>query len=84
VERIEKALEKVTGKAWSLRFDLASGATEAPKDGGVTRARKARDEAGQSPLVKRALEHLDAQIVSVEDGFGARRDEAGNPDSEES
>ncbi|MGE3808457.1 MAG: DNA polymerase III subunit gamma/tau, partial [Gemmataceae bacterium] len=28
-ERIEKALEKVTGKAWSLRFDLASGVKEA-------------------------------------------------------
>ena len=36
-----------------------------------SRYRRQRAEAGQAPLIKRAVELLGAQILHVDDGFGA-------------
>jgi len=75
--RLEQVLAKVTGAKWSLRVEAApQGTTPSPaptsEDGTaqLSRARRQRVEATQEPLIKRALEVLEAQIVSVDDGFG--------------
>jgi DNA polymerase-3 subunit gamma/tau len=76
--RAEEALRKLTGQAWGLRFEAAPGHSPAPAaakggeaDPSPSRFRRHRAEAMQVPLIKRAIEQLDAQIVHVDEGFGA-------------
>src|SRR5204862_3059410 len=76
--RIEEALRKLTGRAWNLRFESVNGAgTTRPvsavenTERSQPRYRRQRDEAEKEPLVKRALDVLGAQIVRMDDGFGA-------------
>jgi DNA polymerase III subunit gamma/tau len=76
VTRVEEALKKVTGRPWNLRFETIPGdpaAEPAPAsaDNKPSRSRRQREEAEREPLVKRAIEKLEAQIVSVDEGFGA-------------
>ena len=78
VARIEELLRKLTGRAWNLRIESVSGSAAAspPPAAAETvtsqsRYRRQRAEALQEPLVKRATEVLGAQIVLVDEGFGA-------------
>jgi DNA polymerase-3 subunit gamma/tau len=88
VTRITELLRKVTGRAWNLRFDTvtdstpesATPATDADKS--QPRYLRQRTEALQEPLVKRALEVLGAQIVHVDEGFGAAPTEPPDPQAE--
>jgi DNA polymerase III subunit gamma/tau len=73
--RIQDAIRQVTGQSWNVRVESVGG--EAPPSKTVTAEpapspyRRQRAEAGQTPLVKRALELLQAQIVHVDEGFGS-------------
>jgi DNA polymerase III subunit gamma/tau len=76
--RLEQALQKLTGQKWVLRVETGAhgpASTPAPaaadQDGTPSRYRRQRLEAAQEPLVRRAMEVLGAQIVSVDDGFGS-------------
>jgi DNA polymerase-3 subunit gamma/tau len=76
--RIEETLKKLLGKPWTLRVESVSGPAVAPPVVAETpppvtlRVRRiSRDEAEKEPLVKRAVEALSAQVVRVDDGFGA-------------
>jgi len=78
VQRIEEALRKMTGHAWQLRIEsVGSGAVAAPSEAAaeatnsLPRSRSKRAEAVQDPLLKRAVEVLGAQVVHVDDDFGA-------------
>jgi DNA polymerase-3 subunit gamma/tau len=92
--RAEEALRKLTGQPWNLRFEAAPGDAPAPAapapdaDPSPPRSRRPRAEAMQVPLVKRAIEQLEAQIVQVDEGFGAAPPESSErhpePDTEES
>lgn len=93
--QVENALKKLTGKPWNVRFEAVPGATAAAPppaadaDKTPSRYRRQRAEASQEPLVKRAIEQLGAQIVQVDDGFGAAPSEpaerpAPETDTEES
>lgn len=83
VTRILEALKKLTGRTWAFRVEAisqqaaepATSATEPDKQP-ISRYRRQRAEAIQEPLVKRAIEKLGAQIVHVDDGFGAAPSEA--------
>ena len=80
--KIEQALQKVTGRNWLVRVESgpASGngtpggaapAVSRPVESPIDRARRLREEAEKMPLIRRAMEVLGAQVVRVEDGFGA-------------
>jgi len=80
VARIEQLLHKITGQACSLRIESSSGPISAESSSGQiaeepetsqSRSRRSRAEAMQQPLVTRAMELLGAQIVQMDDGFGA-------------
>jgi DNA polymerase-3 subunit gamma/tau len=77
--RIQEAIRKVTGQSWNVRIE-STGGHSAPAqvksealDSAPSSYRRLRADASQEPLVKRALEQLGAQIVHVDDGFGATR-----------
>jgi DNA polymerase-3 subunit gamma/tau len=78
VARVEEALRKVTGQPCQFRVEGAGGdalanSTETADDPAhsQSRYRRQRAEAEQEPLLKRALEILGAQVVHLDDGFGA-------------
>jgi DNA polymerase-3 subunit gamma/tau len=75
--RIEEALRKVTGQAWNLRVEsggngaAALPASAAETENSQSRYRRQRTEVMQMPLVKRAFDLMGAQIVQMDEGFGA-------------
>jgi DNA polymerase-3 subunit gamma/tau len=80
VAKLEQVLRQVTGRAWGVRFDTSSDIPDrvvsSPRDGAETetapaRSRRQRQEALQRPLLQRATDLLGAQIVQMDDGFGA-------------
>jgi DNA polymerase-3 subunit gamma/tau len=78
VARVEEALRKVTGQSCTVRVETGGGLAAAPPvaDAPVpaalpSRSRRLRDEALQQPLLKRAMDLLGAQIVRMDEGFGA-------------
>jgi DNA polymerase-3 subunit gamma/tau len=80
VRRVEEAFKKVTGRPWSLRVEAApegGGSRQAPSGGteeaspSPSRSRQQRLNAMQKPLVKSALDLLGAQIIDMDEGFGA-------------
>jgi hypothetical protein len=94
VTRVEEVVRKVTGSAWSVRVVADGGSAAAPpaqaaadEANSQSRYRRQRAEALQEPLVKRAIDVLDAQIVQLDDGFGAGptvpSERADPPDGEE-
>jgi DNA polymerase-3 subunit gamma/tau len=76
VTRAGDALKKMTGRPWQLRFELAGTAPDADAvlieaEAAQNRYHAQRTEVLRVPLIKRAHEQLGAQVVSVDDGFGA-------------
>jgi DNA polymerase-3 subunit gamma/tau len=76
--RIADVLRKLTGRTWNLRIDSTGGpAAEKPAEASpvveapAVRPRPARTEAEKEPLVKKALDVLGAQVLRVDEGFGA-------------
>ncbi len=81
VQRIDESLRKVTGHAWQLRIDsVGSGAVAATSEAAADattsqpRSRSKRAEAVQDPLLRRAVEVLGAQVVHLDDDFGAAQE----------
>src|SRR5262249_8958198 len=75
VARIEELLRKITGQACQLRIEAVRVA-EAPASAAdaaqlPSRYRRHRAEAVQAPLLQRAIDVLGAQIIQVDEGFGA-------------
>jgi DNA polymerase-3 subunit gamma/tau len=77
VEQVERALRSVTGQACNLRIESAAGAkastTQQPSEEAETspsRYRRQRSEAMKEPLIRRAVEVLGAQLVTMDEGFG--------------
>ena len=77
VTRMEEVLRRITGQPCKVRVDVAAGSAlaKSPQPAGepvesISHYRRQRAEAGQEPLLKRAIEVLGAQIVQVDDGFG--------------
>ncbi len=79
IARTQEAILKVTGQAWNIRVESASGGSiavpmEIAESNNLPSSyRRQRADASQEPLVKRAMDVLAAQIVHVDDGFGATR-----------
>jgi DNA polymerase-3 subunit gamma/tau len=79
VARVEEVLKRVTGQSWQLRIEAISGGVSADPNSGddtvtqQSRYRRQRAEAEQEPLLKRAIDALGAQIVHMDDEFGAAR-----------
>jgi hypothetical protein len=92
VGRIEAALRKVTGRAWTVKVEapLVERPAAAGQASGSEAARPRRspkEEAEKVPLVKRALEVFGAAISRVDDAFGTavpaeREGPAGTPQEE--
>ena len=85
--RIEESLRRLTGQTWQLRIEsIGSGAGTAVPEAAVeattpqTRSRLKRAEAVQEPLLQRAVDVLGAQIVHVDDDFGAATGPADVPE----
>jgi DNA polymerase-3 subunit gamma/tau len=77
VARVEDALRKLTGRAWHLRVEPGGGeegstavVTADKAENSSLRSRRQRAEVEQEPLIKRAIDLLEARVVHVEDGFG--------------
>ena len=75
VARIQDAIRKVTGQFWTIRVEaggeeVGAARKAATLEPATSSYRRQRAEAGQEPLVKRAMDQLGAQIVHVDDGFG--------------
>jgi DNA polymerase-3 subunit gamma/tau len=78
VARLEELLRRMTGQSCQLRVEGVSGspAGETPEAADdpanpPSRYRRQRAEAVQEPLLKRAIDVLGAQIVHLDEGFGA-------------
>jgi DNA polymerase-3 subunit gamma/tau len=77
LSRTEEVLRKITGQSWNLRVETSSKdaivppAPSAEADQTLPRSQRQRAEALREPLVRRAVERHGAQIVQVDDGFGA-------------
>jgi DNA polymerase-3 subunit gamma/tau len=78
VARIEELLRQITGQACSIRLETSradgptsSGPAAEDAETSITRSRRQRAEAARQPLVTRAMEMLGAQIVQMDEGFGA-------------
>ncbi len=77
--KVEAALHRITGQAWTLRVESLAGSapavpaptTEAPKPAPARPPRNNREEAEKEPLIQRALDVLGAQILRLPDGFGS-------------
>ncbi len=94
IARVEEGLRKVTGNGCFLRIEVGGGDPAVTKaslpegaESSQSRYRRQRTEAMRVPLVKRAMEVLGAQLVDVDEGFGAAllglRDRPEVSDSEE-
>ena len=93
VARLEELLRRLTGQSCQLRVEAVSGsppgASPAAADDPAnppSRYRRQRAEAVQEPLLKRAIDVLGAQVVHLDDGFGAAptaAEPAGDGDGEE-
>jgi DNA polymerase-3 subunit gamma/tau len=79
VGRIEELLRRITGQTCNLRIE-SSGAPSPTAPSGLvaeetetsqSRSRRLLAEAAKQPLVTRAMEVLGAQIVQMDEGFGA-------------
>jgi DNA polymerase III subunit gamma/tau len=78
VARVEDVLRRVTGQACTLRFEIGGAepavspatAEEAP-EASLSRSRRLRAEAMKQPLLKRAIDLMGADILRMDDGFGA-------------
>ena len=86
VARLEELLRRLTGQSCQLRVEAVGGSPpgespEAADDpvNSPSRYRRQRAEAAQEPLLKRAIDVLGAQIVHVDDGFGAAPTAAAGP-----
>jgi hypothetical protein len=76
--RIEAALQKITGQKCQFRVESTGGDANAAQipaaadaASAISRNRRQRAEVEQVPLLKRAFDVLEAQIVHVDEGFGA-------------
>src|SRR5439155_22247569 len=75
--RIEDVLRQIAGQSWSIRVESGNGASPPPSsptsgtENAPSRSRRQRHDAEQEPLLKRAIDVLGAQIVRVDEGFGA-------------
>jgi len=93
VARVEEVLRKITRQGWNVRIESASGAAEDTRkaadetENPQSRSKRQRAEALKEPLVRRAVEVLGAQLVEVDEGFGAPAATSANggeePDCEE-
>jgi DNA polymerase-3 subunit gamma/tau len=79
LKRVEDALRNATGQSWQLRIE---GSSVAPLAVAVpspppppSPRRSAKDEAEKEPVLRRAMELLEAQVVRVDDGFAAASEE---------
>jgi DNA polymerase-3 subunit gamma/tau len=90
VARVEELLRRVTGQACQLRIEAVGGS---PREEATptadelatlpSRSRRLRAEAVEEPLLKRAIDVLGAQVVQLDDGFGAAPAPANNGHGEE-
>jgi DNA polymerase-3 subunit gamma/tau len=78
VSRVEALLQSLTGSKWTLRFEPPSGqpmGQKAEPSANPAREqspyRRKQAEALKEPLVRKAIERMGAQIVEVDEGFGA-------------
>jgi DNA polymerase-3 subunit gamma/tau len=92
VARVEEVLRKITGQSWRLRIESSNGIAErgaapAPRVGDTEnsqlRSQRQRAEILQQPLLKRAMDLLGAQIVRLDEGFGAAPSDRTPRESEE-
>jgi DNA polymerase-3 subunit gamma/tau len=73
VAKVEDALRRVVGQAYTVRFEEDATAAAVTPEGPITGPRPrstAKEQAEKVPLVRRAVEVLGASIQRVEDGFG--------------
>jgi DNA polymerase-3 subunit gamma/tau len=82
LKSIEDALRKVTGQPWKLRLETTPGNGAAPTEpraptSAVRPRRNDKDEAEKIPIVRRAVEVMGAQVIRVDEGFGAAPPEKG-------
>jgi DNA polymerase-3 subunit gamma/tau len=83
--RLEAALQRLTGRAVAIRFELVDSPARALPAAGPEepRGRRQRRDAWQEPLVRRAMETLGASLIRLDEGFGAtsaRADQEANAD----
>jgi DNA polymerase-3 subunit gamma/tau len=70
-ERLEELLRTITGGPVAVRFESVVEPGQPAADTRVPRMQQLRKAAIQEPLVRRAIEQLDAQLLpNIEDGFG--------------
>ena len=75
--RIEQVVQRVSGQPWQVRVETVGGPTvdssNAADDSASqpSRYRRQRAEAVQEPLLKRAIDVLGAQLVHLDEDFGA-------------
>ncbi len=69
--RIEEVLSKLAGQPCSMRFELETTPGHENHAPVVPKATAARKWAVQQPIIKQAMEQLGAEIVRIDDDYGA-------------
>jgi DNA polymerase-3 subunit gamma/tau len=67
--RLEEVLKKLTGQTVLVRFEL--GQEEFVPEKSIPKAQMMKQTLQQVPLAKALMEHLGAQVVDMDEGFGA-------------
>jgi DNA polymerase-3 subunit gamma/tau len=79
-DRILKVIRGMVGEAWNLRIQSAGGGGDGASppvpaventENSLSRSRRQREEAEKEPLIQKAMEVLGAEIVRIDEGFGA-------------
>jgi hypothetical protein len=91
--KVEQTLQRLTGRPWTLRIEAAGGTKGTEPAGSVSTPTppaqprvNPKEEAEKIPLVRRALDVLEGQIIRADENFGStpgstQRDEAPNTEN---
>jgi DNA polymerase-3 subunit gamma/tau len=80
LKKVEDALRKQTGQDWQVRVESGAAAGPAPAPAPTAEEaaapprpprRSPKEDAEKEPLIKRAVDVLQAQVVRVDEGFAA-------------
>jgi DNA polymerase-3 subunit gamma/tau len=81
LQRVQDALKRLTGQAWTLRLETAPGRNGHAHPVEPAPAAPQPPDALRHPLLQRAIEVLDAKLLQVDEGFGRATEPA--PDAED-
>ena len=70
LQKIQEALNRVTGEKWTVRLELAQDLPPTTSEPSPTPEPKAKEAAAVNPLIEAIKKSLEARVMRIDDGFG--------------